>query len=399
MGTKFKAMASLAALLAALSFSASAAAQTNIFNTKDYRQDRALWANPAYYRNNTPSELSGMALNIVPYQAEGQVGAARLYGSQGRGVVGGTKLASPYPFKTAMEHYDTWLKDAKGGAKFTKANAPDWSGIWIFRGMEEGNGPASDVVKFLKPKYQEYYVQQLKAASEARRWSAAALCLPRGFFGAIEAQEFIITPGEIWALSSTNTENTVRWIFTDGSGHAPADFQYPKWHGESIGFWNGDTLIVHTNQIRGWNGGPGGEYSDKLETVEKYRRKGDTIQAEITLYDPDVFVGPAFERFTFTRSKETKLERKRPIYNTCSDTNGPSPGVYLDQKGFLNEHVPGEPGFDWNAADPRPWGTWLTESDRRYRAYVAAGGKPPVQADQTPANPGTGRRERERADR
>src|SRR6185503_1769139 len=256
MGTNFKAMASVAALLAGLTLSLPAMAQTTIFNTKDYRQDRALWANPAYFRNNTPGELMGMALNIVPYQAEGQIGAARLYGSQGRGVPGGTKLASPYPFKTAMEQYSAWLKDAKGGTKFTRANAPDWSGNWIFRGMEEGNGPASDTVKFLKPKYQEYYVQQVKAESEARRWSAASMCLPRGFFGALEAQEFIVTPNQVWALSSSSTENTVRWIFTDGSPHAPADFQYPKWHGESIGFWNGDTLIIHTNQIRGWNGGP-----------------------------------------------------------------------------------------------------------------------------------------------
>jgi hypothetical protein len=39
-------------------------------------------------------------------------------------------------------------------------------------------------------------------------------------------------------------------------------------------------------------------------------------------------------------------------------------------------------------ADQRPWGTWLNESDKRYKAYLAAGGKPPVMADKTviPAN-------------
>ena len=151
-----RAMASLTAFLVGAAFALPAVAQTTIFNTKDFRQDRALWTNPAYYRNNTPAELQGMALNIVPYQGEGQVGASRLYGSQGRGVAGGTKLASPYPFKTAKEHYDAWFKDAKGGGtKYTRANAPDWSGVWIFRGADEGRGPASDVVKYLKPKYQE----------------------------------------------------------------------------------------------------------------------------------------------------------------------------------------------------------------------------------------------------
>ena len=90
-------------------------------------------------------------------------------------------------------------------------------------------------------------------------------------------------------------------------------------------------------------------------------------------------------------SKDTKPE-DRPIYNTCTDSNGPSPGIYLDDKGLLNTHVPGDAGFDWDPTDPRPWGTWLTESDRRYKAYLAAGGKPPAQADQTPSKQGTGKR-------
>jgi hypothetical protein len=369
---------------ASVGMSVAAPAPTTIFNTADFHKDKALWTNPAYYRNNTPGQLVGMALNIEPYEKSGQVGAARLYGSEGTGVPGATNLASPYPFRSAAEHYQAWLKEAKGGTKHTKDTLPDWSGVWDPVGGDEGaRGPASDVVKLLKPQYQEYYVQQLKAASEARIWTPQSMCLPRGFFGFLEAQEFIATPGKVWTLSSTNTENTVRWIYSDGSGHAAPDLQYPKWNGSSIGFWNGDALIVHTNQIRGWKGGPGGEYTDKLEAVERYRRMGDRIEGEITLYDDNVFVRPVFERLNFRLSRDTKPE-SRPIYNTCTDTNGPSPGVYMDEKGFLNSRIPGEPGFEWNPNDPRPWGTWLAESDRRYKAYLAQGGKAP-----TTTNPGT----------
>ena len=388
----FMAVAPVVATLAGLSLSVLAAEQTTIFTTKDFRKDKALWANPAYYRNNTPGELTGMALNIVPYQDSGQIGAARLYGSQGTGMPGATNLASPYPFKTATEHYQAWLKEAKGGTKHTKATIPDWSGIWDPQlGDEGGRGPASDTVKYLKPQYQEHYVQQVKAASEARIWTPQSMCLPRGFFGFLEAQEFVVTPDKVWTLSATNTENTVRWIYTDGSGHAPAQFQFPKWNGSSVGFWNADTLVVHTNQIRGWRGGPGGEFTDKLETVEKYRRAGDRIDGEITLYDDNVFVGPVFERLSYRLSRDNRPE-SRPFYNTCTDTNGPSPGVYLDEKGFLNTHVPGDPGFTWDPNDPRPWGTWLTESDRRYRAYLASGGKAPAQADQTPSTQGAAKK-------
>src|SRR4030095_5969004 len=136
------AMVSMGAALAGLSLSVLAAEQTTIFNTKDFHKDKALWTSPAYYRNNTPAELVGMALNIVPYQDSGQVGAARLYGSQGTGMPGATNLASPYPYKTAPERYEALLKDANGGTKHTKDMIPDWSGVWDVAGGGVGRGPA-----------------------------------------------------------------------------------------------------------------------------------------------------------------------------------------------------------------------------------------------------------------
>jgi hypothetical protein len=222
----------------------------------------------------------------------------------------------------------------------------------------------------------------MKAASEGRGWSPSSICLPGGFFNALNAQEFVVTPKIVYTMGSTaNDSNAIRWIYIDAP-HTESDLQFPKWHGESVGFWNGDTLIVHTNQIKAWKGGPGGEFTNELETVEKYRRVGDAIQGEITIYDPDVFTGPVFQRMNFRLNKDNKPEN-RPLYNTCTDTNGPSPKVFLDTKGYLNEHLVGEGGFTWDVADPRPWGTWLNESDKRYKAYLAAGGKPPVMADKT----------------
>ena len=367
----------------------NAAPQVTIFTTKDFHQDRALWTNPAYYRNNTPGQLQGMALNIVPYETSGQVGGARLYGSEGTGKPGTTNLASPYPFKTATEQLQAWLKQAHGGTEHTAADLPDWSGQWMRGGGGRGNqGPVSDVVKFLKPKYQEYYVQEMKAASEGRGWSPSAICLPDGFFGALNPQEFVVTRKVVYTIgANANDTNNIRWIWIDAPHTAP-DLQFPKWHGESIGFWDGDTLIVHTNQIKAWKGGPGGEFTNDLETVEKYRRVGDAIQGEVTIYDPNVFTGPVFQRMNFRLNKEGEKPENRPLFNTCTDTNGPSPKLFLDAKGFLNEHLVGEGGFTWDVSDQRPWGTWLNESDKRYKAYLAAGGKPPVMTDKTvvPAN-------------
>jgi hypothetical protein len=362
----------MSALLVGLSLSVPAAAQTTIFNTTDFRKDRALWTNPAYYRNNTVGEMRGMALDIESYQDSGQVADARVYGSEGTGRAGAVNLTSKYPYTTAAEHYQAWLKEANGGTKHTKDTIPDWSGRWEGGPRFGGASPASDMVRLLTPQYQEHYVQELKAVSEGRIWGAGAFCLPGGFFSSIGAEEFIVTPNRIWTHAAGNGSNTIRWIYTDGSGHSPEEFQFPKWHGESVGFWNGDSLIVHTNQIRGWKGGVS-EFTDNLETVERYRRMGDKIEGEITLYDPEVFVKPVTARISFDLDKETRTEL-RPLFNTCADTNGPSSKVFMDDKGLLNERLPGDPLY-WDATDPRPWGTWYSESDKRYEQHKKSQGR------------------------
>jgi hypothetical protein len=367
--------AASATLVVGLLVSVPAAAQTTIFTTTDFRQDRERWTDPAYYRNNTVGQLRGMAINVESRpDSSGQEASARVYGSAGTGRVGALDLASPYPFKTALEHYQAWLKEAGGGTKHTKTTIPDWSGRWAGGavGLNGGPNPASSVAALLTPNYREYFVQDLKAYTEGRIWSAGSFCLPGGFFSSLDAEEFIVTPDRVWTLGAGNGSNTTRWIYTDGSGHSPKDAEFSKWHGESIGFWNRDTLIVHTNQIRGWKGGVS-EFSDNLETVERYRRVGDRIEGEITLYDPEVFVRPVHARMRFERDPETRPEL-RPLYNTCSDTNGPSAKVFMDDKGMLNERLPGDPLY-WNVADPRPWRTYLNESDKRYLQYQKTRGR------------------------
>src|SRR4030095_4385873 len=120
---------SISALLVGLLRSFPAAAQTTIFNTKDFHQDRELWTNPAYYLNNTVGQLRGMAIDYDSGgKGTGQEATARAPGTRGTALVGALDLASPYPYKTAMEHYQALLDKAKGGTKHTKDTKPDWRG-------------------------------------------------------------------------------------------------------------------------------------------------------------------------------------------------------------------------------------------------------------------------------
>jgi len=350
--------------LALTLLSACGAEAQDIFTTEDFRQDRALWTTPGYYGNNTMSEIGEM-------QVENR------FGEIGTGVEGSLDLASPYDYASATEHYEALLEQADGGTEHSYDSLPDWRGRWVGGavGLDGGDNPASAVAAMLTPQYQEYFAQEMKAVAEGRMWDADAFCLPGGFIGSVvNAEEFVVTPEKVWTIGADNTANYIRWIYTDGSGHASGDFAHPKWHGESVGFWHEDVLVVHSNQIRGWKGLPF-EFTDDLETVERYWLDGDTMRGELFLYDPNVFVRPYFTQLVYERDDDARPEL-RPLFNSCTDTNGPSSKVFLDERGFLNERLPGDALY-WEATDPRPWGTFFDESDRRYLEHLDAGGTPP----------------------
>lgn len=363
MDAYLKSTAAAAALLIGLSLTGAASAQ-DIFTTQDFRQDRAHWTDPAYFKHNTASQLRNMQVD------------AR-YGEEGSGDgYAVDDLVSPYGFVTAWEHFTAWREDAEGGTHHTIETLPNWDGRWITQAdWLRGGVQPSTLASLMTPQYQEYFVQEIKAAAEGRDWWATAFCLPTDFFANFTRgpNEFLIRPNQVVILSDDNGENRIRWVHTDHDQHIDENFRYTRMQGESIGFWDGDALVVHTNQIRGWKASLF-EYSSQLETVERYRRVGDMIEGDLTIYDPVVFTSPMHSKVNFRLSDETG-PASWPIYNSCSESNGPSTKVYMDERGILNERLPGDPLY-WDITDERPWGTFFDESDARYKAYLDAGGEP-----------------------
>ncbi len=329
---------------------AGAGAQTTLFRTDDFRQDREHWTDPAYYLHNTARELTDM-------QEDNR------FGQKGSGA-DEYDLRSPYPFTSSWEHYQSWLRRANGGTKHTLATLPDWDGRWTGGAswLDSRRVQASTIAAALTPQYQEYYVQQVKAETEGRHWWPASFCLPDGFVRGVQAaDEFIVRPNQVVVLNGRFHETQVRWVFTDGRGHQPEELQFPQWHGESIGFWDEDALVIHTNQIRQWNASHSMfEWSDQLTAVERYERVGDEIVGEVTLYDPVAFLHPLHAKLRFTPADAFD----RPIYNTCTDTNGPSGNVFIRPDGFLDERTPGDPAY-WDPTDPRPWAKQYAIGERR----------------------------------
>jgi hypothetical protein len=86
-------------------------------------------------------------------------------------------------------------------------------------------------------------------------------------------------------------DGAARNIFLKDPGPPPVD----SWMGQSVGRWDGDTLVV---DVRGfnedtWFDRSGNFHSDALHVVERYTRSSpDVIMYEATIEDSKVFTRP-----------------------------------------------------------------------------------------------------------
>lgn len=83
----------------------------------------------------------------------------------------------------------------------------------------------------------------------------------------------------------------VRNIYLKDPGPAPVD----SWMGQSVGKWEGDTLVVDVTGFNAdtWFDRSGNWHTEKLHVIERYTRTApDVITYEATIEDPNVFTRP-----------------------------------------------------------------------------------------------------------
>jgi hypothetical protein len=118
-------------------------------------------------------------------------------------------------------------------------------------------------------------------------------CLPTGIPGLMFVPypiAIIQAPGRVVLIHEFL--NQVRWIYTDEQGH-PKDMEH-SWYGESVGKWEGDTLVVDTIGFndKTWLDFRGMTHSDELHTVERFHRHGAVLEYSVTIEDPKTFSQP-----------------------------------------------------------------------------------------------------------
>ena len=145
-----------------------------------------------------------------------------------------------------------------------------------------------------------------------------ALCLPQGpleYHLDPQPREIIQLPRKIVIVYESNYG--LRTIYTDGRSLPKQGEPQPYWHGYSVGRWDGDTLVVQSNNFRGaltglpgdgWLDGKGDPFTDALTLTERFRRVNfGQLQIDVTVDDPKAYTRPFTTRLTWRLMPDTEI--------------------------------------------------------------------------------------------
>jgi hypothetical protein len=207
------------------------------------------------------------------------------------------------------------------------AKLPDWTGIWeldAFVGQADGQQFSAEGQRRLKeyaaalhpsftPEYQAKYDEIRKKVEAAIAADPDhppvthdPLCAPPPFPATSSPgmYQWLVTPEETTFIS---TVGAVRHIYTDGRSHPPKDELWPTLMGDSIGHWEGDTLVVDTiaTRKRFYMGELSGFFvptSDQLHFTERVRMLNhNQMQIDYTVEDPVALAKPIHALIVHTR--------------------------------------------------------------------------------------------------
>ncbi|HUI81809.1 MAG TPA: hypothetical protein VLY24_27995, partial [Bryobacteraceae bacterium] len=177
----------------------------------------------------------------------------------------------------------------------------DLSGVWV---------PKSTLLPS-DPSYQPAY-QKIYAETKAKKGKddPERFCLPNGAVRIDPTPYKIVQrPNQIALLWEGNT-HSYRRFFLDGRAHN-LEIEPESWTGQSIGKWEGDTLVVDTVGFndKTWLDSTGKPHSDAMHLVERYTRPDlGHMNIALSIEDPKALTKPYTFNRTYTLAPTWELQ-------------------------------------------------------------------------------------------
>ncbi|MGD8808362.1 MAG: hypothetical protein PVG24_02095 [Gammaproteobacteria bacterium] len=321
----------------------------DLFTTTDFYRDSRYWEDARYTRCNTPAQVGEMWVdNVVGEWGDCEHGLSV------------EELKSPHPYASAESHYNALMALAVehgGPTRYGRDHAPPaWDGYYNSRTLQPeqwtfgNNVQAGTLMQLLTPEYQRRFAQALYhvGVSNSPQWMSST-CYPEGMVRwwaqGIRDIQVSVTDWQVQLVSGTAL-NFLRQILI-GQEHTTLISQ---WYGETVGFWDDETLVAWTKNVQGWwmsHALP--EFSSDFEAIEVYTRDAQNdLHLEVTMYDPEAFVAPLRLEviYTWRAGPESDMryqwkECQQTLFNVDGRLQPVRPGTVIEYR------VP-----DWY---DRPW--------------------------------------------
>jgi hypothetical protein len=197
----------------------------------------------------------------------------------------------------------------KGPVPHMADGKPDFSGIWNGQRPLPNQEPPAMLPwadKLTKERTGNYSADD----PEAR-------CLPGGVPRAAPYHYQLVQTPKLLLMLFEGNIHSYRQIFLDRREHLK--ITEPLWYGDSIGSWDGDTLVVDTAGFNDkfWFDMAGHPHTTQLHVVERYHRRDfGNLDIGITIEDPGAYSKP----WTIQRvsTLETEIEMSEYV---CNENN------------------------------------------------------------------------------
>jgi hypothetical protein len=215
----------------------------------------------------------------------------------------------------------------------TPDGKPDFSGFWSKPAQPGARGTATVFTKekmapFVPGGEALFYEPR---TGDPRHDEPRAFCMPSGFpsgfFGPYPIQ---IVQSKDYLVMVTEFQRITRLIPLDGRPHQKGI--EPTYYGDSVGHWEGDTLVIDSANFKRWSlddyyyvdPTQYRMHSDAFHTIERLRFKdGNTISYQMTIDDPKIFTKPWSEDFEMEFHPEWAVVG---LYEFVCEENNRCPG-------------------------------------------------------------------------